>query len=345
MIGNLPNTFAASRSRRGRDAATNSTGAKEARRLGRRGLRFGLGALWLLDGLLQLQPRMWSEMATGVMQPAIAGQPAPLHVLLTWASNLVNTHVFVANAMVALIQIALGIALLFDLAPRLAILASLAWTLAVWLIGEGAGGLFTGSALFLTGAPGAVLLYGLLGAAAWPRSLGERSAPVAGWLRYALAALWTLAAVLQLQPVYLTSNGLAHALAANLDGQPGGLHASLYWAVSVTGGHGVMITLALAALQFALAAGVLFARHPRPWLVASILWCLCAWWFGQAFGMLFTGLGTDPNVAPLAALLIVAIWPYSSPKADLDRPHTRRAEQSGRFASQSQLTGLGTTGF
>ncbi len=52
-------------------------------------------------------------------------------------------------------------------APRSAV--SFAWVLGIWVIGEGLGMLLTGNATALTGAPGSVLLYGLIGLMAWPR--------------------------------------------------------------------------------------------------------------------------------------------------------------------------------
>src|SRR5215472_15603599 len=41
----------------------------------RRLLRLGFGALWLLDGVLQIQPAMPSGLASGVMVPAAATSP------------------------------------------------------------------------------------------------------------------------------------------------------------------------------------------------------------------------------------------------------------------------------
>jgi hypothetical protein len=38
--------------------------------------------------------------------------------------------------------------------------------------------------------------------------------------------------------------------------------------------------------------------------VAAVLWV-----FGQAFGEIMTGGATDPNSAPLLALLALAYWP------------------------------------
>ena len=47
---------------------------------------------------------------------------------------------------------------------------SFLWAFGVWFFGEGLGQIFTGSASALTGAPGSVFLYGLIGLMAWPRS-------------------------------------------------------------------------------------------------------------------------------------------------------------------------------
>ena len=51
---------------------------------------------------------------------------------------------------------------------------SFAWALGVWFFGEGLGMVLTGTASALTGAPGSVLLYGLLGLMAWPAARGAR---------------------------------------------------------------------------------------------------------------------------------------------------------------------------
>jgi hypothetical protein len=53
---------------------------------------------------------------------------------------------------------------------KAALVGSVAWSLAVRWLGEGLGGLFTGTASPITGAPGAVLLYALIAVLAWPAS-------------------------------------------------------------------------------------------------------------------------------------------------------------------------------
>jgi hypothetical protein len=278
-------------------------------KLNRRTLRAILGMIWLLDGLLQLQPGMWTmDMVTSVMQPTNSGQPGPIHAFLTWATNIVSAHLIPVNAYIAGIQILIGLALTLNILPRVAILVSVIHALAVWVVGEGMSGLLTGQALFLMGVPGAVLIYVVLGVAAWPKPGDEDASLPASWLRYALGAVWLLAAALQLQPDYLAPTGLSGAIGGMASGQPAPLHNSIEWVASRIGSHGLELTLGLAAFQLALALGVLLAQDMRPWLVLSAIWALIAWWFGQAVGMLFTGMGTDPQVSPLIILLVVAVW-------------------------------------
>lgn len=286
----------------------------------RRTLRILLGMLWLGDGLLQLQPRFWtSDLVTKVLTPNLSGQPAPLQALLRRSIGLAGGHVILFNGSIVAVQVLLGIALLRDWRPRLALAASVLWSLGIWVLGEGLGGLLTGAALFLSGAPGAVLIYAVLALAAWPEEQRHAFSRVGNWPRAMLALLWLLAAALQLQSVYRAKDGLAQVIAGNAEGEPALLHASLHWAAGAIAGHGLELTLALALLQLALGLGLIWSRDRRPWLAAGILWALCAWWFGQALGQLFTGLGTDPNIGPLVVLLTLAIWPQSALQASQPR--------------------------
>jgi hypothetical protein len=42
------------------------------------------------------------------------------------------------------------------------------------------------------------------------------------------------------------------------------------------------------------------------------------WIFGEAFGVIFTGGGTDPNSGPLLALLALTYWPVTTITAALE---------------------------
>ena len=52
------------------------TPATPSGRVSARSIQIGLGLLWLLDGLLQLQPKMFgADFANGVILPMTQGQP------------------------------------------------------------------------------------------------------------------------------------------------------------------------------------------------------------------------------------------------------------------------------
>jgi hypothetical protein len=231
-----------------------------------------LGLLWLLDGGLQLQPFMWGTgFATQVIAPAANGQPDLIARPIHWSAHLIAAHPLAWDLLFAATQLLIGLTLLIPRAARLGLAASLAWSLGVWIFGEGLGGLAGGGATLLTGAPGASFLYGLLAAAAWPHR-DRPTEPPAEWLPIAWAVLWLGGAVLQ-------------ALA----GEPNTNTVALVTAEALIG---------LAALHpngrpFAAAAGFVFA--------------LTMWVVSQDLGGLYTGQATDPNSGPLIALMAVAL--------------------------------------
>src|SRR5580692_10615893 len=134
--------------------------------LARRVVRIGFAALWILDGLLQIQSGMPLGLTSGVVQPAAATSP-------TWVQHLVNSGVTIwsdhpVEAAAAAVWIQLGIGIWLLVAPRgrwsrLGGLAGLGWGLVVWSFGESFGGIFAPGATWLFGAPGAVLFYCVAG--------------------------------------------------------------------------------------------------------------------------------------------------------------------------------------
>ena len=139
-------------------AASVSSGANRARRV----LLLGLGGLWLFDGLLQMQPYMFTmNLITQILRPIAAGQPWWLTRLIDWSIALVTPHLSLFNWSIVLLQITIGLSLWSGRRSLVTagLWLSIAWGLAVWVFGEGIGGLLTGSPTFLSGAPGSVLLY------------------------------------------------------------------------------------------------------------------------------------------------------------------------------------------
>ncbi|MDQ2716500.1 MAG: hypothetical protein M3Z08_16470, partial [Chloroflexota bacterium] len=206
----------------------------------RKTLQRVLGVLWLIDGILQLQPQMFTmNMVNGVMKPMLNGQPGPVESSLQFIITQTTLHLIVVNLLIAIVQILLGLGflLLFDRWVKDLVIVSIVWALVVWYGGEGMSMLLTGQSSILSGAPGAVLLYPLLGLAVWPRTpsntlaasttrrAGDDGLLSRGLLRWVLAGFWVFAALLQLQPNWWQPGQISQAIGAMV-GQ-GGLNSVL----------------------------------------------------------------------------------------------------------------------
>ena len=135
-----------------------------------RTLQIILGLFWLLDAGLQFQPYMFgSGFTTTYLLNNAQNQPDVIRWIITNVGNFVGPHVAVWNTFFALIQVAIGVGLLFQAHRPPGSAVSFFWAFGVWFFGEGLGLIFTGSASALTGAPGSVFMYGLIGMMAWPR--------------------------------------------------------------------------------------------------------------------------------------------------------------------------------
>src|SRR5215471_4265179 len=125
-------------------------------------LRVGFGVLWVLDGFLQAQPAMVAGLPSRVIQPGAAGSPGWVRSLAGWGTAAWSYHPVQAAAAAVWIQIGIGVWLLAARRGRwsqAAGLAGMAWGLVVWVFGEAFGNVFGPGLSFLTGAPGAALLY------------------------------------------------------------------------------------------------------------------------------------------------------------------------------------------
>ena len=129
----------------------------------RRVLQLVLACAWLLDGILQYQRFMFTKgFGATVLAPAAQGNPGWVADSVAWSAGLVAANPVWTNAAFATIQVLLGLGLALRVTVKPALAASIVWSALVWWFGEGLGGLLSGTASPLTGAPGAVLLYALL---------------------------------------------------------------------------------------------------------------------------------------------------------------------------------------
>jgi hypothetical protein len=294
-----------------------------------RTIQMGLGVVWLLDGLLQLQPKMFGQaFVTGVLDPVARGQPGFVTWPLTHMAHLISLHPAAWNGTFAAVQLLIGVGLLVRETVKPALVLSVVWALAVWGLGEGFGMLFAGMASPLTGAPGAVILYAVIGILVWPRrsratvvgaaARGERAAAVAeGPLgerggRVVWAVLWTSMAALWLLPGNRVAEASSSAVAGAASGQPGWLAGPQRALAHTLAGHGTEVAVLLAMASVVIGWGPLLTRRAIPFLVAGAALSLDYWVFGQSLGGVLTGFGTDPNAAPLFILLAVALFPNAA---------------------------------
>ncbi len=289
-----------------------------AGRVSARSIQIGLGIIWLIDGLLQLQPKLFgADFANGVILPMTQGQPGIVSSAMTHLAHLVSVQPALADSVFAATQILIGVGLLIHQTVKPALVLSFAWALGVWALGEGFGMLFTGAASPLTGAPGAALLYVAIGVLVWPRTAGPAvsgpaasEGPLGAWGGKAIwAVVWSGMGFLWLLPANRAGGSISGAISASVAGEPGWLaHGQLSVAHALGSGAG-SVAVVCGVLSFVIGLGPLLTRHTTVFLVAGAALALDYWVFGEAFGGVFTGLATDPNTGPLLVLLALAVYP------------------------------------
>jgi cytochrome oxidase Cu insertion factor (SCO1/SenC/PrrC family) len=288
--------------------APEATAAAVSEPAWRRLLRIGFGLLWVLDGILQAQPKMAVGLPSQVIEPTAAASPGWVQRLVNVGGTTWSYHPMQAGASAVWIQVGIGLWLIVAARgplSRLAGLVSVGWGLVVWAFGESFGGIFAPGLTWLFGAPGAVLIYAAGGALI---ALPERA-----WRSRRLGRLMTAGtgvflvgmAVLQAWPGRGFWQGISHGQPGTLAGmtqtmaqtaQPGFLSAWISAFTTFDEAHGFAVNLFVVA---ALAVtGVTFLsgrpRLIRPVLIGFTVLCLADWVLIEDLGFL-GGLGTDPN--------------------------------------------------
>ena len=301
----------------------------------RRALQLALGALWLLDGMLQFQPSMFGRGFPQMLAGSAHGNPAVVARPITWSAGIIGHHVVALNSLFAVIQLLLGLGIAWRPAVKFALAGSVVWSLAVWWLGEGLGGVLAGTASLVNGAPGAVLLYALLAILLWPAdrhpatrapadrhpAVGTRAArvpavpftaaravgrPVAqvSWL-----VVWLGLAALALLPA---SRAIGRTVADTTPGEPAWLAGIDAHLASALTRNGLLASVALAVVLVVVAASPFLPRPAARAIIVLAVGLAAAVWLAQGLGGILTGSATDPDTGPLLALLALAFWPLAS---------------------------------
>ena len=306
-------------------ASTLTASAVSARFGGRplittRGIQIALGVIWLLVGLLQFQSFMYTHgVITEVFGPAAEKQWSIVGGPMKTIDAFYGRDLTLWNTLAAEIQCAIGLGLILSRRTvKPALLLSFAWAPAVWWFGEGFGGLTSNTLPSpLMGAPGAVILYALIGLLVWPTSKREGRSPAdmgplgdRGGL-YAWSGLWLLSAGLWLVNVNRASGATHEMIKGMAEASPHWLSKFQSSIGNHTAGHGSTIAVVLAIVSVAVALGV-WTRLRWPALAVGIVVSLAYWVFGQSLGGPFwVGNATDVNAGPLFVLLAVSLFPVA----------------------------------
>ena len=283
-----------------------------------RGVRFfriAIGAVWILNAVLISRPAVVLHMASTVITPSLAGQPAPLAWLMRAGLYLWRFDPLTTAAGIAWLEVSVGLLLVAgrrERVRRVGAEMSVIVGLLVWILQQGFGGLFLPGASVLAGAPGAGLV--LVGAGIFLALRNETLAKGSSWFRLstALGIFWILAAALQAAPFenLWTGKGLplifGTAQAANL---PGPLASPVTFLLTHATTQPTLWNLLFVVLMAFVGLGLVLSGQRRAMATASVVISLLAWWVGTAFGFVGpagTDLGTGMALAIVSAALLVA---------------------------------------
>jgi len=283
----------------------------------RRVLQLVLATVWLLDGVLQLQPIMFTrQFGADMLAPTAHGNPSPLAHSVLWVSRVISNHSVGTDAAFAAIQILLAFGIAWRPTVKAALAASVLWAALVWWFGEGLGGVISTAASTVGGAPGAVLIYGVLAVLLWPvdragqspsstaaRAVGEHAA------RLIWVVLWGVLACFALLGANRSADGLHDLVAGMSSGEPPWLAGLDRHAANVLDHRGLSVSITLAVVLGIIALSAYMPRGPARALTAvAVVLCVVVWVFGQNFGEIFSGGATDLNTGPILALVALAYW-------------------------------------
>ena len=320
----------------------------EAEPRGRRFLRVSFALLWIADGLLQAQPRMPAGFM-GMVRGEASGA-GWLTDVLDILARAWTRHPVVADAATVCVQIGLGVLLLVAPRGRLARTAAWAvmgWSLVVWVLGEGLGGLLHAGATWESGAPGAVVVYGIAAALLllpW-REWHSGRAPLLA--RRAAAGFLGIAAVLQALPSeggWTAAGASAPFAAGAAQTQPVVIAWPFETLAQMASRHPVLVNGLTVALV-ATAAAALWWSGRRTVLVATLALCGATWWLAQDFGVL-GGLATDPDTAlPLGLLIASALPGWGADRAVARDAVSAAARRQGRAGASRVAASAGVATF
>jgi len=269
-------------------------------------LACSFGFLWIIDGIMQLQPEMSFGFVSFVASPAIQASPVFVIRLLSPAETLWSHFPILLDALSGVLQLLIGIGMIIFWSRsslKIFLLLSFAWAIFLWIFGEAFGGIFTADSSYLTGFPGSALVYAAVSILLLMyKDTGKMRLQIALFM----AAIMAISALIQALPshgFWNAENLFAIPSSVMINQQPfilslllHSLSLSFYyyyieWNVFLVGSMA--------------ASSVLWVLRPRIGAIYTAVFSLFVWFAGQDFGVL-GGYGTDPNTALPIVILAIA---------------------------------------
>ena len=265
--------------------------------------------VWILDGLLKFQPNLFKpDFVSTVIRPMASGQPELLGSTISHMANFLSHEATMWVAVFGLVEIGIGIGLLFRRTLKPALVASFIWGIGIYVFGEGLGMVLTGHTSPLQGAPGAVCFYIVLGLMVWPKSerntenaVGTESSAAARGLFGATgsllvwAAIWLFEALIWMFPFNRTGNSIANQMADTANGEPGWYAHLLTSFGHAFVGAGIWVAVILAAASLVIALGPLVSNRPQVYIGLGIGLALAYWVTGAGSRRAPDGSGNRPQ--------------------------------------------------
>ncbi len=294
-------------------------------------LKMGLGILWLVDGILQLQPEMPYVFLPYVIIPMMGSTSGAIYNIVNFGVNIWSLHPVIFNAMAAVTQLFIGIGLLIKLNKTgnvLVLMVSAAWSLIIWIFGEGFGGIFQAGSSFLSGVPGSALVYFII-------SIYLLLVIVGLELKWVIPVFMTtvflISFILQILPASQFWSGYSLSrIPYNLIFlyQPQFLSDSFLYFTN---------TFIYYDFYWNLFFSIYFASCAITWLyrpfyaaLLTIPITLFSWWVGQDFGII-SGYGTDPNSGMPLFIICMFILIFATHSKNYFPLHFLREKSSSKM--------------
>lgn len=261
----------------------------------RNAVKYMLGSLWLIDGILQMQPQMPFGFSHFVVLPAIQSLPGPISTILYPAVMVWNSHGIVFDALASTIQLFIGACFILSRSTRvisITAVVSMIWGVVIWVMAEGMGAVFQSSLSLISGFPGAALIYVIVSALLLSR-LSDNG--IKAYLRGFLFVFFILSAIIQALPFegYWSPGALSSIPSGMVLATQPVILSTLHLKFSIWLSHNYVIWNTLFSLTF-LVTGILWILRSKASAMVTAVLMLFIWFLGQDFGV-FGMYGTDPN--------------------------------------------------